>query len=90
MTPETIVQKLARSVAKTPEDRVFARWYNDRGKVENTRTFRGIWTGSGEVSLTHVYRGRGWNRGRELVETTPCPAACKQEKLGGSLSSRGR
>lgn len=48
--PETLVQQIARSVAAMPKDKVFARWYDDKGEVESTRTFHGVWEGSGEVS----------------------------------------
>eukprot|EP00903_Cladosiphon_okamuranus_P019463 g17897.t1 len=66
LPPETLVQKIARSVASLPEDRVFARWYDDKGQVESTHTFHAIWEGSGEVA--HVLRvERGLSKGDRVV-----------------------
>jgi len=52
-------------MAEMPEDRVFARWYNDRGEVEDTRTFHGIWSGSGEVSFRDILVW-GWESGERV------------------------
>ncbi|CAN0057304.1 unnamed protein product [Ectocarpus sp. 6 AP-2014] len=63
---DTFLQAIALSVAKTPEDRVFARWYNRKGQVESTRTFHGVWGASGEIA--HLLRVEwGLTKGDRVV-----------------------
>ncbi|CBJ28462.1 conserved unknown protein [Ectocarpus siliculosus] len=63
---DTFLQAIAQSVAKTPEDRVFARWYNRKGQVESTRTFHGVWGASGEIA--HLLRVEwGLTKGDRVV-----------------------
>ncbi|CAB1103955.1 unnamed protein product [Ectocarpus sp. CCAP 1310/34] len=63
---DTFLQAIALSVAKTPEDRVFARWYNRVGQVESTRTFHGVWGASGEIA--HLLRVEwGLTKGDRVV-----------------------
>ncbi|CAM9346479.1 unnamed protein product [Ectocarpus sp. 12 AP-2014] len=63
---KTFLQAIALSVAKTPEDQVFARWYNSKGQVESTRTFHGVWSASGEIA--HLLRVEwGFDKGDRVV-----------------------
>lgn len=86
---ENFLQKIARSVAATPRDKVFARWYNSKAEVEDIRTFDGIWSSSGEVnagvhSVACTFLGR-----RATCETiamyTPCSRLRLKKDLGGDM-----
>ncbi|CAN0113346.1 unnamed protein product, partial [Ectocarpus fasciculatus] len=62
----TFLQAIALAVEQIPEHQVFARWYNNKGEVESTRTFHGIWAASGEIA--HLLRvKRGLSKGDRVV-----------------------
>ncbi|CAN0507753.1 unnamed protein product, partial [Ectocarpus sp. 12 AP-2014] len=63
---DTFLQAIALAVEHIPQHKVFARWYNNKGQVESTRTFHGIWAASGEIA--HLLRVEwGLRKGDRVV-----------------------
>ncbi|CAN0071852.1 unnamed protein product, partial [Ectocarpus sp. 12 AP-2014] len=61
-----LIRKIHGVMAEMPRDKVFARWYGDKGYVESARTFHGIWAASGEIA--YLLRSTlGLNKGDRVV-----------------------
>ena len=54
------------ALARTPRDKVFARWYGDKGQVESIQTFHGLWTAAGEVRESEVIVPRAFSARPEI------------------------